>query len=271
MSNKNEISEFPSVERIFGLLDKWRHLPAYQLERRADIFFALFLPEVLEKHCCIEIKDPFIPEFPIDKKQKNNEHRQADYFVLSEHRKRGILVELKTDMASKRSKNGKLQEEALVRATEKKGLGGLVTDIIDILKPPKEKRGNQKKQTRQKYIHLLSYLKRLELVCYEKEDELYRKALSPNSKGIYDILDQVQLASWVRDDEPDLEVLYIQPEKEEYDSEKGDKITALDFKTFADIVKEGQGNEELRKLFSECLTNWACTKAGSVDPRDLQS
>lgn len=263
MSDEREIS----VKYAFKLLNDWRHLPAYQLERRADIFFALFLPEVLEKHCGIEVKDPFIPEFPIDKKQEDNEHRQADYFVLSEDRQRGILVELKTDMASKRSKNGKLQEEALVKATEK-GLRGLVKDIVAILQPPKEKRKYQGKQTRQKYIHLLSYLKKLELVCYEKEDELYRKALAPNSKGIYDILGQVELASWVCGDKPKLEALYIQPEK--CDPEK-DKTKVLDFKTFAGIVKEGQENEEMRKLFSECLTNWACTKAGSANPLDLQS
>ena len=38
----------PRIDRIFDLLDGWRHLPAYQLERRADIFFGLFLPDVLD-------------------------------------------------------------------------------------------------------------------------------------------------------------------------------------------------------------------------------
>ena len=271
MSDKSTISEFPSVERIFGLLDKWRHLPEYQLERRADIFFALFLPEVLEKHCGIKVKDPFIPEFPFDKKPKINKYRQADYFVLSENRKRGILVELKTDMASKRSKKGKEQEKALVEATEnEKGLRGLVEDIIAILQPPKEKRGNQDKQARQKYIHLLSYMRKLKLVCYD-EEKLYKTAFSNHSKGIYDILEEVELASWVCDDKPELKALYIQPEKEEYDSEKRDKITALDFKTFAGIVKGGKGNKEMRELFAKYLSCWACTKAGSAKPLGSQS
>lgn len=38
-----------TVEGVFNLLDCWRHLPAYQLERRADIIFALFLLEVLQE------------------------------------------------------------------------------------------------------------------------------------------------------------------------------------------------------------------------------
>ena len=48
MSNLGKNGECPTIERVFKLLDNWRHLPDYQLERRADIFFALFLPEVLK-------------------------------------------------------------------------------------------------------------------------------------------------------------------------------------------------------------------------------
>ena len=51
----------PTICDIFELLDKWRHLPDYQLERRADIYFAMFLPDVLEaRYGPCEI----IPEFP---------------------------------------------------------------------------------------------------------------------------------------------------------------------------------------------------------------
>ena len=53
------------IERALGLLDTWRHLPAYQLERRADIFFALFLPDVLEEKFGVPISPVLIPEFPV--------------------------------------------------------------------------------------------------------------------------------------------------------------------------------------------------------------
>ena len=92
------------VESIFELLDKWRHLPAYQLERRADIFFALFLPDVLNHHLSkrkrgIEIDRRLIPEFPL-KRREDNGSKKADYLALSTDRKHAFLIELKTDIAS---------------------------------------------------------------------------------------------------------------------------------------------------------------------------
>ena len=139
---------------------------------------------------------------------------------------------------------------------------GLVDDIISILQPPKEKRRNQARQTRQEYIHLLFYLRELELVCYE-EKELYKMAFSDSSKGIYDILKGVEPASWVCGDRPKLEALYIQPDR--YDKTK-DKTEVVDFETFADVVERGRGNEEMRKLFAKYLRSWACIKAGSPKP-----
>lgn len=35
------------INDLFDNLDTWRHLPAYQLERCADIFFSLYLPDLL--------------------------------------------------------------------------------------------------------------------------------------------------------------------------------------------------------------------------------
>lgn len=35
------------IDTLFDRMDAWRHFPNYQLERRADIFFALYLPEGL--------------------------------------------------------------------------------------------------------------------------------------------------------------------------------------------------------------------------------
>jgi len=38
-----------TINKLFDLMDDWRNLPAYQLERRADIFFAIHLEEIIEK------------------------------------------------------------------------------------------------------------------------------------------------------------------------------------------------------------------------------
>ena len=35
------------LTELFDNMDSWRHLPAYQLERRADIFFSIYLSDLL--------------------------------------------------------------------------------------------------------------------------------------------------------------------------------------------------------------------------------
>lgn len=104
------------IKQLFNQLDQWRHLPAYQLERRADIFFSLYLPEVLQKK--FELQEPpvLIPEFPCrigtvyannaeskPKKAKSNQSFKIDYLALGVNKKSekvAYLVELKTDNAS---------------------------------------------------------------------------------------------------------------------------------------------------------------------------
>lgn len=54
------------IVELFEKLDEWRFLPSYQLERRSDIFFALYL-DVIFKELENEIIIEIIPEFPIRK------------------------------------------------------------------------------------------------------------------------------------------------------------------------------------------------------------
>ena len=57
------------IDQIFNYLDEFRQLPAYQLERRADIFFALHLKEILQGKLKVKIEDyirkPNFLKFPI--------------------------------------------------------------------------------------------------------------------------------------------------------------------------------------------------------------
>ena len=85
--------------RIFDTLNDWRHLPAYQLERRVDLFFAIYLPYALEARRCVKIKEGLVPEFPI-KKKGNNRSEKADYLAISKDGDCIFLIELKTDMNS---------------------------------------------------------------------------------------------------------------------------------------------------------------------------
>lgn len=103
------MGESPTIERTFELLDRWRHLPKYQLERASGILFALYLPEVLGRRFDTEIDPLLVPEFPIKKALlqdgKDNHSINVDLPRRSSRKgggpaERAFLVELKTDMAS---------------------------------------------------------------------------------------------------------------------------------------------------------------------------
>jgi len=75
--------------RILDLLDGWRDLPAYQLERRADVFFAAFLPQFLSFRYRTSVRASLIPEFPLRLRtlfpgieRKKDESCRLDYLAL---------------------------------------------------------------------------------------------------------------------------------------------------------------------------------------------
>lgn len=133
------------IDKMFDLLDDWRRLPAYQLERRADIFFALYLPHIMKARFGAHVDhDHIIPEFPVHKKivdpdwelnSKGKNPRQLsykiDYLIICEKRKQVFLIELKTDIGSRNFK----QDEVLKEAKKNK-LPSLVNGILEILKAP---------------------------------------------------------------------------------------------------------------------------------------
>ena len=87
------------IKSVFDLLNRWAPFPKYQLERRADIFFAFYLPEIMkmEKFGETISHDDIIPEFPI-KKDDSNLSNNVDYVVIGE--KAIYFIELKTAMDS---------------------------------------------------------------------------------------------------------------------------------------------------------------------------
>lgn len=117
------------VETIFNLLEKWYKFPKYQLERRLDIFFALYLPEILKKELNIDAKHTnIIPEFPL-KKADSNKSNNADYAIFSkkDEKVQLYLIELKTDMRSIKGK----QENYYLKAKED-GFREILKDLIVI-------------------------------------------------------------------------------------------------------------------------------------------
>jgi hypothetical protein len=110
----------PTIGDLLDLLDTWRHLPKYQLERRADLFFALFLPDVLEAHYDCRFNREIIPEFPLRHGTLGtdlggigpNQSVNVDYAAFTKGDQRVFFVELKTDVNSRRTKQDSYLEKA---------------------------------------------------------------------------------------------------------------------------------------------------------------
>jgi hypothetical protein len=173
------------ITELFDLLDKWRYFPAYQLERRADIFFALYLKQIFSSKYGITI-DYIIPEFPlrigeiIDK--EINESFKIDYLCVSQVQQKVYLVELKTDTLSRRSK----QDWYLGKAREI-NTAGLVNGLIKIFKATNQKN---------KYMNLLHEVEQIGWITIDNQQII-------NTCEPYDI-----------------QIVYIQPEKHHDDTEE---------------------------------------------------
>ena len=97
----------PDISMIFDRLDEWRHFPKYQLERRADIYFSFYIPEVLGRRYNTTAHPVIIPEFPFRKGlfpsvYEGNDSTNVDYMAVSEAKDVAFFIELKTDMRSRR-------------------------------------------------------------------------------------------------------------------------------------------------------------------------
>jgi hypothetical protein len=123
-------------DRIFEQLSKWRSYPNYQLERRADIFFALYLEKILQCHLEeVDHVDLAIPEFPLLRARLRKQEDEpmatdklsvkADYLCIDKTSKHAVLVELKTDDSSCRELQNKDMQVACKQSLEQ-----LLEDLI---------------------------------------------------------------------------------------------------------------------------------------------
>ena len=166
------------ITELFDLLDKWRYFPAYQLERRADIFFAVFLKQIIHSKYNIAV-DTIIPEFPVRVGAVHNvdinKSYKIDYLCVNQQTHKVFLTELKTDVHSSRPR----QDDYLTRA-KKINISGLVDGLRKMYNATYQK---------SKYLNLLHEIEKLGWI---------------NIKG--DVVTNLQ-------PEYDVEILYIQPEK----------------------------------------------------------
>ena len=121
-----------AIAQYFDRLKAWKRLPAYKAEPRVDAIIGTVLPRVLPGLTGWEV-DVLIPEFPLrlgtialpgctDTRNANRSFK-ADFFVRT-NCGRNLLIEFKTDMSSRRSK----QDEYLL-AAQKAGLSALFDGI----------------------------------------------------------------------------------------------------------------------------------------------
>ena len=218
--------------QVFANLDRWRHFPAYQLERRADVFFSVFLPDVLAARTGIEIDPRVIPEFPLKcdliwPGRPCSKSVKVDYVLFARDLSRTFFVELKTDAASRRER----QDEYLHRAREI-GLNALLKGLIEIV---------ARTVAHRKYYHLLHALAELGLLRLPPElaDHLFPKS----RPGLAKLLDAIV----VEPVDPPIKINYLQPND-------ADGEATISFQTFADHL-QGR-NDQLSRLFAEHLLKW---------------
>ena len=89
-----------AIEMMLKNLDDWRNLPKYQMERRVDLFFGLFIRQIVAAHTGMQIQSVIIPEFPFKHNETTRHTINFDYVLFSENGKVMYVLELKTDANS---------------------------------------------------------------------------------------------------------------------------------------------------------------------------
>jgi hypothetical protein len=225
------------IDALFDRMDAWRHFPNYQLERRADIFFSLYLPEVLQTKLGFPVRPELAPEFPvrigtiypnipIDKSYK------IDYVALSVAADKAILVELKTEGLSRRP-----EQDKYLLAAQKVGLSELLDGLLDIFRVTNAKR---------KYFCLLQHLESMGLIRIpmQMKDIMAKGILW----GSTDVAYQIEITAKTTENL----IVYVQP--------NGNGPNIISFQEFADVVR--RHDDSVSQRFAVSLREWSEIQAG---------
>lgn len=165
MRNEQEL-----INEIFDRLDEWHNFPAYFLEGRTDIFFGIYLPNIIKQKYGSTVTH-IVPEFPLkagslfdtDPTQSTCPIK-VNFLAICESEKVIYMVSLKTDINSLRP----LQYQHLSK-NKKQTIKDIVDGILDI---------QQASMLKKKYNNLLY---KLHTVGWLDE------SLTKNTTGKYDI------------------------------------------------------------------------------------
>jgi hypothetical protein len=223
------------IDGLFARLDAWRHLPSYQLERRADALFALYLPEVIAERVGQPLDPVVIPELPL-RRAGDHRSKKVDYALFAADRSRAYLVELKTDVGSRRDAQDRYLDHAARRGMRDVALG-----ICQLVRATAHRR---------KYFHLVARLAAVGLVEVPAglEDALFGRGTAPPDA----LLAQLRPTPL---DVP-IEVIFVQPRADA-------RRTCVDFAQFAAHVE--RGGDPFGRRFAESLRRWI-EPAGDAPP-----
>jgi hypothetical protein len=220
------------LDSLFRNLDTWRHLPNYQLERRADIFFSIYLKGIVEEVTGVALEDDIIPELPLKRdliwpELLTNKSVKVDYALFAKDRSRVFFVELKTDSGSRRD-----AQDTYLKTAKRLGFKKIVEGIRSILLST---------SAHQKYHHLARVLARLGYLTLP--DDLATFIYPKLRDGLRTRLEAVVVSA----ENPSIEVIYIQPT-----ATLGD--LCIDFELFAKHVDAF--SDPLSRKFAEHLRLW---------------
>jgi len=226
---------------VFHNLDTWRHYPNYQLERRADIFFSVYLKGVVEEFMDVALEDDIVPEFPLKRDliwpdHPTNKSVKVDYALFARNRSRVFFVELKTDGESRRD-----EQDTYLATSKRLGFKKIVEGVRSIM---------MSTSAHQKYHHLAVVLARLGFLTLPPDLASYIYPIP--REGLLPRLAQIAPT----DANPPVEVIYIQP-----NATAGDRC--IDFERFATHV--AKFSDPLSRMFCEHLRRWRAA-AGSREP-----
>ena len=244
-----------TISEVFRLLDEWRHLPAYQLERRVDVFFGLVLPEFFQNKFEVSTVT-VIPEFPLNKKSiglsNHNQSARVDFsvFFTKEKRNRVFLVELKTDDKSIDPEQLCIMEKAKDAKFRK-----LLSGVISAACASRERR---------KYAHLIWKLH--ELGYLDVESGFSDMNLAGERPGLSKNFEKLSVSP--NFDMPAIELAAIVPNEPGADGEElPSEFCCVTFGEFADWLEtyDGRLDPTFVTIFKSHLRSWACVAAGKRD------
>jgi len=215
-----------ALDRLFENMDRWRHLPSYQLERRVDVFFSVFMKDVVEAHVGVALKPVIVPEFPLrhgsldpnldtrtDTRARDTRNRSSkvDYLLVSQDLASAFFVELKTDMRSRDPK-----QDAHMRTAQRLGLRRVLKGVCTLAECSTEAG---------KYRALLGELAALGLVESESTSRFRLSGADPT-----------------------LSIVYVQPVR------SGVSELVIDFAEFATRIESS--GDEIGRIFATHLRRW---------------